>query len=352
MIRLENLRVELGKFALEDISLTIADGEYFIIVGPTGAGKTVLLETIAGLNPVKKGAVWLKDRDITDHKPEKRGMSIVYQDHALFPHLTVKDNILFGLRLRQKTPQELSAAQEWLTELLNISHLLKRKPHTLSGGERQKVALARALSTRPDVLLLDEPLSALDPETRETVQEELDKLHRTLNNTIIHVTHDFEEAMALGTRVAVIGRGRLKQVGTPEEVFQHPNSEFVARFVMARNILEGTATKRTEGSTVFSVGGMEFWSTAVLEGSCRASIRAEDIQISRQLVAGNPINCFPAIISKIVKKGWALNVTAALPLEISCLVTRRQFEEIKLEIGQQIYLIIPPSSVHLFRNGL
>ena len=350
MIRLDNLQVELGKFALNDINMTIADGEYFIIVGPTGAGKTVLLETIAGLNPVKKGAIWLKDREITDQKPEKRGVSIVYQDHALFPHLTVRDNILFGLKLRKKTSRELSAAQEWLADLLNISHLMNRKPRSLSGGERQKVALARALSTRPDVLLLDEPLSALDPETREAVQEELRKLHRTLKNTIIHVTHDFEEAMALGTRVAVIGEGQLRQVGTPEEVFKHPNSEFVARFVMARNILEGVAEKRNNDYTVFRVDGMELLSTSAFEGACRASIRAEDILISRKPVAGSLTNCFPATITQIVKKGWIFNVTISLPLEITCLVTRRYFEETKLEIGQQVYLIISPTSVNLFRG--
>jgi ABC-type Fe3+/spermidine/putrescine transport system ATPase subunit len=350
MIKLDNLRVELCKFTLNDINLTIGDGEYFIIVGPTGAGKTVLLETIAGLNTVKSGAIWLKDREITDQKPEKRGISIVYQDHALFPHLTVKDNILFGLRLRKKTPQELVAAQDWLADLLNISYLFKRRPHTLSGGERQKVALARAISTRPDVLLLDEPLSALDPETREAVQEELRKLHRTLNNTIIHVTHDFEEAMALGTRVAVIGLGHLRQVGTPEEVFEHPNSEFVARFVMARNILKGTATRRNDGYTVFRVGGIEFLSTSALEGACRASIRPEEIQISSKTVAGNNNNCFPATISQIVKKGWIFNVTANLPPEITCLVTRRYYEEAEFETGQRAYLIISPASVNLFRE--
>jgi ABC-type Fe3+/spermidine/putrescine transport system ATPase subunit len=328
----------------------IEDVEYFIIVGPTGAGKTVLLETIAGLNPVKRGAIWLEDREITGQKPETRGMSIVYQDHVLFPHLTVRDNILFGLRLRKKTSQELSEALQWLDGLLNISHLFKRKPVTLSGGEKQKVALARALSTRPNVLLLDEPLSALDPESREAVQEELRKLHLTLKNTVIHVTHDFEEAMALGTRVAVIGDGRLRQVGTPEEVFQHPNSEFVARFVMARNILEGTAVKREDSYYAFKADGMELLSETKLEGPCRASIRAEDIQISAKPAVTGNINCLPATVTRIVKKGWIYHVTAALPHEITCLVTRRSFEEMKLEIDQQVYLIFPLSSVHLFRE--
>jgi molybdate/tungstate transport system ATP-binding protein len=350
VIKLDNLNVELEKFTLKDINLTVTEGEYFIIVGPTGAGKTVLLESIAGLNPIKSGTIWLKDRNITNQKPEKRGVSIVYQDHALFPHFSVKENILFGLKLRKKSRKELLAAQDWLGELLGIRHLLNRKTGTLSGGERQKVALARALSTKPDILLLDEPLSALDPETRETIQEELRRLHVVLRNTIIHVTHDFEEAMALGTRIAVMGNGDLKQVGTPEEVFRHPNSEFVARFVMAKNVLAGTAIKRDDGYIGFKVDGKEFLTTAILEGGCRASIRPEDIIIAREPFPDSVKNCFTAIVKRIVNKGSTLYITIAIPPDLTCLVTRRFFEEERLEIGQEVYMVFSPSAVHLFRE--
>ncbi|MDD5702627.1 MAG: ATP-binding cassette domain-containing protein, partial [Dehalococcoidales bacterium] len=236
MIHLDNLHVVVGSFTLKELNLTIDDHEYFMILGPTGAGKTVLLESIAGLNPVKSGSIWLNGKNISNLKPEKREVSLVYQDHALFPHLSVSENILFGLKMRRKSVKEMRGVLNWLTELLDIANLLDRRPETLSGGERQKVSLARALSTSPQVLLLDEPLSALDPETREEVQEELQNLHGALKNTIVHVTHDFQEAMALGDRVAVIGEGRLKQVGTPEQIFRTPESVFVARFALVRNI--------------------------------------------------------------------------------------------------------------------
>ena len=350
MIRIENLYVELGKFALRDINLTVDESEYFIILGPTGAGKAVLLESIAGLNPVKRGTIWLKDRDITNYKPEKRGVSIVYQDHALFPHFSVKDNILFGLMLRKKTRKELLTAQDWLGDLLGISHLLNRKTATLSGGERQKVALARALSTKPDVLLLDEPLSALDPETREAVQEELRKLHVTLNNTIIHVTHDFEEAMTLGTRIAVIGEGQLKQVGTPEEIFHRPVSPFVARFVMTRNILAGQAEKNAGGESAFRVGVTEFFAASEFEGVCYAAIRPEDILISLVPVPPGPPNCLTGIIVQITDKGSTLYIKVNVPPEISCLITRRHFNEMGFYTGQRVYLTFLPSSVHLFKG--
>jgi molybdate/tungstate transport system ATP-binding protein len=350
MIRLDKLTVELGKFKLKDISLTVDKGSYFIIVGPTGAGKTVLLESIAGLNRIKNGAIWLNDMDITGLRPEKRDISIVYQDHALFPHFSVMDNILFGLRLQKKTKKELLAARDWLADLLDIGHLLDRRPDTLSGGERQKVALARALSTGPEVLLLDEPLSALDPETREVVQEELRKLHDALGNTIIHVTHDFEEAMVLGSRVGVIGEGQLKQVGTPEDVFRHPNSEFVARFVMARNVLTGTARKRDDGYTGFTVDGKELLSTAVFEGVCRAAIRPEDISMSPEQFPDTTPNCFAATVKKIVDKGSTLYITASIPPDLTCLVTRRFTENAGRITGRPIYITFPPSSVHLFRE--
>lgn len=236
MIKVSDLCVDLGDFLLENIDLDVKPGEYFVILGPTGAGKTVLLESIAGLYRLKRGRIWVGGEEVTQLEPEKRGISIVYQDQMLFPHLSVRDNITFGLKLRKASGQDIKSTLSWLVELLDIDHLLHRKPDTLSGGEKQKVALARALSIKPQLLLLDEPLSALDPENREGVQRELRRLHNRLKLTTVHVTHDFEEAIALGDRIAVLGDGRIHQVGTPEQIFRQPNSEFVARFAMVRNI--------------------------------------------------------------------------------------------------------------------
>lgn len=348
MIHVKNLCVDLGDFVLNDINLTVNKGEYFIVLGPTGAGKTVLLESIAGLYPIKSGSIWLKGKDVTRVVPEKRGVSIVYQDHALFPHLSVKDNIAFGLRLHKWTSQEIAKILSEVAGLLGISHLLSRKPDTLSGGERQKVALARALSIQPQVLLLDEPLSALDPESREGVQHELRQIHGQLKVTTIHVTHDFEEAIALGKRIAVLGEGYVKQIGTPEEIFRQPNSEFVARFSMTRNIFAGEAIDTDGGNTVFRTEDTELAVATELRGRLHASIRPEDILISPESLHSSARNSFAGTITHIADKGSTLYITVNLPPDFICLVTRRSFEEMGLGEGQKVYITFKASAVHIF----
>ncbi len=348
MIEIKNLHVDLKDFHLQDINLSVGEGEYFIILGPTGAGKTVLLESIAGLYPVKSGQIRLNGREVTRLEPEKRGISIVYQDHALFPHLSVRDNILFGLKLRKQPEPGAKEALDEITELLDISHLLSRKPDTLSGGEQQKVALARALSIKPKVLLLDEPLSALDPETREGVQKELRQLHNRLKVTTIHVTHDFEEAIALGDHIAVLGEGCIKQVGTPEQIFRRPNSEFIARFAMARNIFAGEVTERDDGTTVFSTKEIELAVVTDLQGKLHASVRPEDILISPQPLYSSARNSFGGRITNIVDRGFTFYLTINLPLDFICLVTRRSFEEMGLAKGQQVYITFKASATHIF----
>ena len=291
MIRVRNLCIDLGDFLLHDVDFDVKPGEYFIILGPTGAGKTVLLESIAGLHQLKSGQIWFGGKEVTRLEPEKRGISIVYQDQALFPHLTVRDNITFGLKIRKKTEQEMEATLSWVVELLTISHLLDRRPDTLSGGEKQKVALARALSIKPQLLLLDEPLSALDPENRESVQRELRQLHNRLKLTTVHVTHDFEEAIALGDRIAVIGDGCIKQMGTSEQIFRQPNSEFVARFAMVRNIFAGEVIDEDGENAVFCTEGARLAVVTDLSGRCHASLRPEDILLSHAPFPSSARNC-------------------------------------------------------------
>lgn len=348
MIEIKNLTVDLGSFLLREIDLTIEKGEYFIILGPTGAGKTILLESIAGLYPTKSGEVWLDGREVTSVEPEKRGIGFVYQDYVLFPHLSVRDNLVFGLKQRRRSKEELQRAVDWLADLLGIRHLLERRPDTLSGGERQKVALARALSVGPEVLLLDEPLSALDPQTRESMQQELRRLHGQLQSTIIHVTHDFEEAIALGQRIAVLNDGRILQVGVPEEVFRHPNSEFVARFSMTRNIFAGEVTENTSGATVFSTGETEFEVVSEARGKLHTSIRPEDILVSREPVVSSARNSLRGTVSAVSDRGSTVYLTVSTPLEFVCMVTRRSFDEMELEKGGVVYITFKASSVHVF----
>ena len=348
MIAVRNLCVDLGDFVLHEANLDVEAGEYFIILGPTGAGKTVLLESIAGLYRPKRGQIWINGREVTHLEPEKRGISIVYQDQALFPHLSVKDNIIFGLKLRKKSMQEIDQTLNWLANLLSLTHLLHRKPDTLSGGEKQKVALARALSIRPQLMLLDEPLSALDPEGREIVQKELRRLHSQLKVTTVHVTHDFEEAIALSDRIAVIGEGCIQQIGTSEEIFRRPNSEFVARFALARNIFSGEVKDGNGEDAIFDIEGTKLAVVTDLKGKYHASLRPEDILISHAPFPSSARNCFCGAITNITDKGSILYLTVSVPPDFICLVTRNSFEAMDLSLGRQVYITFKASAVHVF----
>jgi ABC-type Fe3+/spermidine/putrescine transport system ATPase subunit len=347
MIQIENLTCKLGDFNL-DVDINIEGGEYFVVLGPNGAGKTVLLETIAGFNNVNNGSIRFDGREIQQLPPEKRGISIVYQDNALFPHLSVRDNIIYGLKARKSSSEEIKNIIERVTEITGITDLLSREPITLSGGEKRKVALARALSIKPDVLLLDEPLNALDPETREKMIIELMNIHTLLNLTTIHVCHDFTEAFSLGRRIAVMQEGSICQVGTPEQIFHQPNSEFVARFTMARNIFTGKVTFNDRNIFVFRTQDIKFIAEAGNQNANGAAIRPEDISVSAIPVPGKHINCLEGKVTRIVDKGSVLDVTVSTPVDFICQLNRRNIEEIKLEQNMKVYIVFAPASVSLF----
>lgn len=266
MIRLDGLLVHAGDFSLAIDDLAIGRAEYVMVLGPTASGKTLLLETVAGLRRPQSGHVWFGDREVTEEPPERRGAGLVYQDYALFPHLNVADNIGFGLRtLRSRKEPGASPCfaagagavkhartggrgrVDELAALLHIEGLLERYPEGLSGGEQQRVALARALAIEPDVLLLDEPLSALDGPTRAELQAELKRLHQGLGATVVHVTHDLDEALVLGDRIAVLIDGELRQVGTPLEVTRFPADVGVARLIGLTNVFEVEAFDHQAG---------------------------------------------------------------------------------------------------------
>jgi len=243
MIRLEGVSCEWPEFSIRDITLEVRNGDYLSIVGPTGAGKTLLLELILGIHRPDKGRIFLDGVDVTDTPPEKRGIGMVYQDYLLFPHLDVTRNMAFGLRYRQTPATEKKSRVQRMARLLGIEHLLHRYPATLSGGEKQRAAIGRALVTEPRLLLLDEPLSALDWRNARRLRTEIQDLHRIQKLTIVHVTHDLAEVRAFGGQIALIDEGMLKAIGSVEDMLRHPHTVFAANFFGCINVFEAQCTE-------------------------------------------------------------------------------------------------------------
>jgi multiple sugar transport system ATP-binding protein len=231
-VRLKNITKHFdGVVAVEDINLDIADREFMILLGPSGCGKSTLLRIIAGLEDPTEGEVWIGDNMVNDVMPKQRDVAMVFQSYALYPHKTVQENIEFPLKVRKVPQAERSAAALEVATSLGLAEYVARKPGALSGGQRQRVALARAIVRNPAVFCMDEPLSNLDAKLRGETRAELIALHQRLNSTFVYVTHDQIEAMTMATRIAVLSRGHLEQVGTPQEVYDKPASVFVAQFV-------------------------------------------------------------------------------------------------------------------------
>lgn len=236
-LRLERISKTFGPAGVHGVDLEIPEGEGFSLLGPSGCGKSTTLRLIGGFEAPDSGRILHGGSDITALPPQKRDIRTVFQRYALFPHLTVSENVAFGLRMQRQSEQTISRSVDWGIELLQIHHLRHRPIHQLSGGEQQRVALARALVTEPSVLLLDEPLSALDLKLRERMQLELLALRQKLGSTFVFVTHDQSEAMTVSDRVAVMKDGRIMQVGTPEQIYHRPTSRFVAEFIGQANFL-------------------------------------------------------------------------------------------------------------------
>lgn len=348
MIRLVNLSKNWGDFVLNGVNLTVTDNEYFVILGPTGAGKTVLLELIAGMYPPDAGEIWINDCNVTGKYPEERNIGFVYQDYLLFPHLQVKDNILFGLKIRKAPRHTMKSALEQMVALLGIGHLLDRYPATLSGGEQQRVALARALITSPQVLLLDEPLSALDPPTREEFQAELKRIHQHTRTTTIHITHDFDEALVLADRAGIIRNGQLDQVGRPRELFRQPRSREIARFVGMENIYP--AVVRESGQEKYADLGPLHWRIlSELEGEVQIAIRPEDIILAREEFTSSAQNRVRGVVSAISPRGGMVKVTLDAGLPLVILITAQAREEMQLELGQELWAVFKATAVHVFK---
>ena len=249
-IRLDQLTKVFGATrAVDGINLTIPDGEFVVLVGPSGCGKTTTLNMIAGLETPTSGDIWIGQSRVTDWEPGDRNLGMVFQSLALFPHMTVFDNIAFPLRIKRTAPDEIARRVRAVTDTVRVGHLLEKRPSTLSGGEAQRVALARTLIVQPSVFLMDEPLSSLDAKLRVEMRTEIKRLHAALRSTFVYVTHDQAEAMTMADRIVVMHQGRIQQVGRPLEVYSDPVNRFVAGFfgVPAMNFVEGELRAEADG---------------------------------------------------------------------------------------------------------
>lgn len=347
-VKLRNLTQDLGEFRIENASLEVRPGDYFMVLGPTGAGKTVLLETIAGLHEPDDGRVVIGERDVENVPPEDRNIGFVYQDYALFPHMNARENVLYGLKARNVPDPEEKARE--VIDLLDLGDLVDRYPRTLSGGESQKVAVARAIAYRPKLLLLDEPTAALDPQTQESVRSELGKLHEKLEVTVLHVTHDQAEAKILGERIAIMMEGGIKQVGGIDEVFNKPINESVASFVGVENILSGEVVDYDGELARIDLGNFRLSAvTEIGRGAVQVYLRPEDIFLTDQPGHTSARNTIPGTVVSVSHLGQVYRVRTDKGL--NCYVTKQTVEEFDLEAGKQVFTAFKATAVRVRKSG-
>ncbi len=347
MLKVTNLSLRLGSFALKNIGFAVEKGDYFVILGLSGVGKSVLLETLAGLVKPEAGKIYLRGKEITDESIQRRNLSIVYQDADLFPHLSVYENIAYPLKCRRHA--RIAERVGRAAEQTGIADKLDRLPETLSGGEYQRTALARSLAAGSDLFLLDEPLSSLDVKSRN----ELRALLRSLNRqgiTMVHVTHDYEEAISLATRIGIMENGELVHVAPPEEVFQRPRSEFIAQFVGVKNYLQGNV-RGIPGSDLkhFICGNITiFCLTEVPDGEAYLIIRPDEISLAQSREESSSRNHFRGKIKDIAAARLGFEVTVDIGVKMVSIVSGEALRALDLEIGREIWISFKASSCRIY----
>lgn len=338
-----------GKKVLDNISFEVQPGEILTLLGPSGCGKTTLLNIISGMTPPDGGRILLGDTDITPVPPEKRSINTVFQNYALFPHMSVFANIAFGLKVRGVGKVEVRERVSAALKLVHLSDKGGHKPHELSGGQKQRVAMARAFVNEPSILLLDEPLSALDAKLRTQMQTEIKHLQQHLGITFVLVTHDQEEAMALSSRIVVMSEGRIEQIGTPKEVYETPNNLFTATFIGNANIFDTTITSRSgdgKSATVCVEGATGVIDIAGKEGlgeACKILLRPEDMRVFKRSSIDTSASELGAYMlgTVVVKTYKGATVELEIELESGKVITVSEFfdeehEELDEDVGDRV----------------
>lgn len=350
MLELKNISKKYKQFSLKEINLSVNKGDYFVLLGNSGSGKSLLLELIIGLIQSEQGEIYLNGSNITNKRIQNRQIGLVFQDFALFPHKTVKENILYAQNNSRAGKTEKKAKLIDIAMSMNIQHLLNRVPGTLSGGELQRVALARTLIKEPEVLLLDEPLSSLDIQLRSGLRRLLKEINKK-GQTIIHVTHDYDDAIALGNRVAVIDNGKIIQSGTIQSVFKNPESEFVANFVGINNFFK-SKLYRNNGKTIAKVNG----ETEICllsdkeEGEGFVMIRDEDILIYDNKPDSSAMNNFEGIVKEAMPARLGMEIAIQTSLLFWVLISHESYERMKLEQGKKVWISFKASAVKFLKT--
>lgn len=352
MVELRQVTKRFGNFeALKDASFEIKAGEFMTFLGPSGCGKTTCLRLISGFDTPTSGRIFIDGKDVTSDPPYRRDVNQVFQNYALFPHLTIYENIAFGLRMKRIAPADIARRVERVVQMTSLGDFVSRKPAQLSGGQRQRVALARAIVCEPKVLLLDEPLSALDAKLRSQMRLELKQLQKKLGITFIFVTHDQEEALTMSDRVAVINAGRVEQIGTVNEIYYKPATRFVASFIGDTNIVEAQILSshsdmlhcRLEGGLELLVRSQESHpSSKVL-----LSLRPEKIRLHRVDQGG--INSFPCQVAMETFKGAVdeLTLTVQGNLQLGAILANDGNAGTDFHEGDQVFAGIQPEDIHI-----
>ena len=348
MLELKNISIRLDSFVLEGVNFELGKNDYLALLGVSGAGKTVLLEVLAGLLKPADGVILLNGENITSRKIQHRRIGLVYQDLSLFPHLRVAANIAYPLNNKKYSKQELQEKVSQLARETGVEHLLDRYPGTLSGGEGQRVALARTLASDPDVLLLDEPLSNLDVQLKTGLRALLRRIHEQ-GKTVIHVTHDYMEAATLANKVAVIESGRLVQFGTPHQVFRHPKTEFVARFSGIKNLFQCRVEQsKDRGGMHHAIVGSDLSIGFLADNGKNVGyvmIPQEDIIISESPLETSAVNSFRGYIREVYLSGAGMEVVVDAGAEFVVSVSRQSVDKMGLRPGKTVWITFKASAV-------